>query len=310
MGVRLVGSCILALAVACAGAPAAAVQPVNHLTVKNCVNVKTGKARIVTVSKCRAGEKLVQLQIPAVGNTIISGEGPPASNVGVAGDYYFDVDAKKFYGPKTGRSAWGVGFSLIGPTGPAGPTGPIGSSGSAGASGAPGAPGAPGSAGADGHDGGFGAHGSFHDEGTVELVANTATPIPVRVTNISRGVSVAGDSKITVSTAGVYNISFSTQLTKDDSGTDVVSIWLCRGAGSGPCTNVPWTNTDLYLAGNGAKHVAAWNFFMSAVADDYFQLMISSTGTTLKTKIISVPATTAPDRPALPGTILTVNQVG
>lgn len=66
----------------------------------------------------------------------------------------------------------------------------------------------------------------------------------------------------------------------------------------------------MIFSGNNARHVAAWNFFVSMQANEYLQLMISSNGTTLQTKIISAPAQTTPNRPEIPGTILTVNQVG
>lgn len=62
--------------------------------------------------------------------------------------------------------------------------------------------------------------------------------------------------------------------------------------------------------GADARYVAAWNFFLNVQSGDYYQLMITSSGTTLKTKILSAPAQTNPVRPEVPGTILTVNQVG
>jgi hypothetical protein len=66
----------------------------------------------------------------------------------------------------------------------------------------------------------------------------------------------------------------------------------------------------MVFSGANSRYVAAWNFFVEASTGEYFQLMISSAGTTLKTKILSAPAQSAPTRPEIPGTILTVNQVG
>jgi hypothetical protein len=83
-------------------------------------------------------------------------------------------------------------------------------------------------------------------------------------------------------------------------------VWLAKDG-----ANVPWTNTDVVItaSGSNSRHVVAWNFFVSAVPGSYFQLMMSST-TSSRMTIKSVPAQTNPDRPEIPGTILTVNQVG
>jgi hypothetical protein len=66
----------------------------------------------------------------------------------------------------------------------------------------------------------------------------------------------------------------------------------------------------MVFSGANARHVAAWNFFVEANSGDYYQLLISSAGTTLKTKILSTAGQSTPSRPETPGTILTVNQVG
>lgn len=323
--------------------------------VKNCVNIITGEARLVSakVTKCGKNEKLVKIVVPVLvpdslvhtgtaspadfltghdgdfyidvlgkkiygpriagvwgagismigergpvgktGASLISGNSAPDPLVGVVGDFYLDVTAKIIYGPKNERTIWGVGTSISGATGAQGSTGSTGAQGPAGPAGAP---------------GGYGKYGSFYDTTTVTLTQSTATAIPLGITDFSDGISVTDGSRITFSSSGKFNIAFSTQLLKEDNGTDTVTIWLCKGSNGGSCTNVPWSGTNLYLIGADARYVAAWNFFVNAQSGDYYQLMISSSGTTLKTKILSAPASTLPNRPEVPGTILTVNQVG
>jgi hypothetical protein len=56
------------------------------------------------------------------GTLILSGFGVPNTNLGVVGDFYFDLDARRLYGPKN-LSGWTGSISLIGLTGPAGPSG-------------------------------------------------------------------------------------------------------------------------------------------------------------------------------------------
>lgn len=232
------------------------------------------------------------------GATLISGTTAPDLLIGLAGDFYLDIDARRMYGPKSERFGWGSGFSITG------------AQGVSGTPGTPGTPGATGATGATGAKGGFGAYGYFYDTTTVSLVQGVATAIPVGVTGFAKGLSIVGNSKITFSESGTYNIAFSSQIVKEDAGEDVISIWLCKGSNGGTCSNVPWTDTDLYLTGAGVRNVAAWNFFVESSPGDYYQLMISSSGTTLKTKILSTLSQSSPSRPEIPGTIVTVNQVG
>ena len=278
------------------------------------------------------------------GPGVLSGNGIPTIFDGSIGDFYIDLKTYKIYGPKSFENIWGDGISLVGPiglsgaqgfpgaTGATGPQGPIGATGATGAQGPAGATGATGATGAQGiqgvqgpqgiqgipgekgDPGGFGYYGSFFDTGTLPLTANQAHAIPLDTTDFANGISVETDSlgdptKIRFQFSGRYNIAFSLQLTKSDSGTDVTTIWLCKGSGTGICSNVSWSATDLYLIGNNVRQVAAWNFFVNAAADDFIQLMISP-GTSTGTSVLASPAQSSPARPEIPSTILTVNQVG
>jgi len=53
----------------------------------------------------------------------------------------------------------------------------------------------------------------------------------------------------------------------------------------------------------------AWNFFVAAELGNFFQIMMTST-TSSQMTIKSVAAQSNPTRPEIPGTIVTVNQVG
>ena len=78
-----------------------------------------------------------------------------------------------------------------------------------------------------------------------------------------------------------------------------MSIWLSRNS-----VAQPWTNTKVYVI-KGQHTVAAWNFFVSANANDVFRLMI------LTDAVALIDSTDAGGSvPGIPGTILTVNQVG
>jgi hypothetical protein len=192
---------------------------------------------------------------------------------------------------------------LPGETGPQGPAGPVGPQGIQGLQGEKG------ERGATGERGGFGAHGSFYDITDVPLNLDEATPVPLGQTDFATGVSIVGGTQITMAVTGRFNISFSIQIEKTDAGTDWVSIWLRKNG-----DNVPWSNTDAALTGSDANSriVLAWNFFVEATTvGDFWQLMIASTTSASGRMLIqSVDPQIDPVRPAIPGTILTVNQVG
>jgi hypothetical protein len=202
-----------------------------------------------------------------------------------------------------------------GAQGPAGLDGAIGIAGLQGEAGPPGSQGPQGDVGPEGprglkgDTGGFGAHGSFYDTTDVPLNLDEATPVPLGQTDFASGVSIVGGSQITMAVKGRFNISFSIQLEKTDAGTDWVSIWLRKNG-----DDVPWSNTDVAVTGLGENShiVVAWNFFVDATAaGDHWQLMIASTTSPSGRMLIeTADPQTSPVRPAIPGTILTVNQVG
>jgi hypothetical protein len=118
-----------------------------------------------------------------------------------------------------------------------------------------------------------GSYGSFYSTQTQTNVAGTARSMSLNTTDITNGVSVSGSTNpfntyIKTENAGVYDIQFSAQVDKTDSGTDEIWIWLRKNG-----TNLTDTATSIQLVGNGAHYVAAWNFFVNAAANDYFQLM-------------------------------------
>ena len=146
-------------------------------------------------------------------------------------------------------------------------------------------------------------YGAFYDT-TTQTNSNVGNAIPVsyNTVDINNGVVLAsGNTEITIQKAGVYNIQFSTQLSKTDSGTDTIYIWLDKNG-----TSVANSATAVLLIGNGDKQVAAWNFVVSAAANDYYRLMWSSTDAAVQIEAAPVAGSV----PAIPSVILTVVPVG
>jgi hypothetical protein len=146
-------------------------------------------------------------------------------------------------------------------------------------------------------------YGSFYStQDQTNAGATSTNKMTYNVTDIANGVSIVSNSRITIANAGVYNIAFSVQLEKTDSGDDAVQIWLQKGG-----VNVDNTATEVTIVGNNGKFVAAWNFFVQAAAGDYFELCWHSADTAVSLQAQGTASN--PTRPAIPSVILTVNQV-
>lgn len=143
--------------------------------------------------------------------------------------------------------------------------------------------------------------GAFYDT-TTQTNSAQINKVRFNSTHISDGISIVDQTKITLLHNGRFNLQFSLQLDKTDSGTDDVEIFLLRNGVAGP-----WTNTKITLDGNNAKSAAAWNFVVEELAGTYIELAWYSLDANVL--IHAEPATTNPVRPGIPSAIVTITQV-
>tara|TARA_R110000868_G_scaffold139113_1_gene353842 strand:+ start:167 stop:1015 length:849 start_codon:yes stop_codon:yes gene_type:complete len=144
---------------------------------------------------------------------------------------------------------------------------------------------------------------AFHTGSMTNPVINTANTMSFSVTDFAYGITVSGSysDKIKVTNAGVYNIQFSAQFDKTNSANSTAYIWLSKNG-----SNIASTNTGLTLGGGANDSaVAAWNFFVSASANDYLQLVWGATDTNTVILYDATPIV----GPAIPSVILTVNRI-
>jgi len=197
-----------------------------------------------------------------------------------------------------------------GPTGPTGPVGATGATGPTGANGTNGATGPTGPTGATGPagvGGALGYWGSFYSTQD-QIAASTTVAYPITLNNTdpdSNGVSVVSNSRITFAYAGVYNIEFSVQADRvSGSGTDTIDIWFRKNG-----TDLPESNGVITVSGGAAaaKTIAAWNYMLELVANDYVELIWRTSD--IRLELIHEPAGTSPTRPAVPSVIVTAHQV-
>jgi hypothetical protein len=199
-----------------------------------------------------------------------------------------------------------------GPSGSQGPEGPIGPSGSAGPSGSQGPQGPMGNA-------ATGSYGSFYDTGS--YLATSATAIysmSLSTTDISNGVFISGSTNpfntyVKFTNPGIYNVQFSAQfLNSDTTSTRDIRIWPRKNnvdsnndiVDSNSIVTVPAAKN----ASNPGKIITSWNYFISASANDFIQLLWNAdTGNVIT--LATQSAGTNPTSPRTPALILTANRV-
>jgi hypothetical protein len=147
--------------------------------------------------------------------------------------------------------------------------------------------------------------GSFTSNATqTSNGANTTNYMTLNNTEDANGISIASSTQITVARPGRYNIQFSAQLEKTDSGSDIIEIWLDKNG-----TAVANSATQIQLAGNNAKSVAAWDFNVNAAnVNDYFRLAWASPDTDVQ--ITAVPGANTISGVAIPSVIVDINPIG
>ena len=198
-----------------------------------------------------------------------------------------------------------------GATGSQGPQGQIGSQGVQGAIGPQGVQGSQGNQGIQGPYGSTGAggalgyYGSFYDTTTQTTATSSfALPMFINSTAESNGITNDAGTGMVFQFPGTYNIQFSAQLYRTNSGTDTIDIWFRKNG-----VDIPNTNSQVAMSGGPSSDpvIASWNYIVSLNANDKIQLMWS--GTDNHIQIIATGTQSGPNRPASPSVIMTAQQV-
>lgn len=251
------------------------------------------------------------MRIRAVTGTTLQATKFVEGRVGSISNCYVALQVDRIFGTGTLVNARLVTAGEIGAIGPQGPTGNTGATGPTGSTGAQGIQGVPGTNGLNGQNGINGlvpAYGSFRDT-TTQQVDSVNTPKAMTFNQITpglngvtaNGVSVEFSSHIKVARTGTYNVQFSAQLTKTDSGNDTMDIWLRRNG-----VDVPISNSEITITAS-LRQVATSNYIIDLAAGDYLELMYSSAD--IATRILAIAPGTGPTRPAGPSITVAITQV-
>lgn len=150
-------------------------------------------------------------------------------------------------------------------------------------------------------------YGAFYDTTDQSVTAGQVTAMSYNTVDFANGVSIESDvnnkpTLVEIDNAGIYNIQFSAQFTRDSGGSSAyLDIWLRKNG-----TNIPNTSTKIHFANNSTYIVAAWNFLVDVDPGDQFQIMWTQDATIkmeYEAENLVVPY------PAIPSVILTVTQV-
>lgn len=146
-------------------------------------------------------------------------------------------------------------------------------------------------------------YGFFTDGTQTNPVANAVNIATFSNTGPSNGVSLVGNTQITVANAGTYTKLFTAIVAKTSGGTSSISMWL-RYNGA----DVPDSRQDLELVNTLALIFTSGNFTLNMAAGSNVQLCWSSADTTVTLQ--ALPAAVTPIRPTGASLKLTLTRIG
>lgn len=123
--------------------------------------------------------------------------------------------------------------------------------------------------------------------------------VSVSQTVASASISGTIQSKISVDTAGIYNLQWSGQFQNTDNAIHDINVWLRKDA-TGVGTDVPGSNGLIAIparksasAGDEAHMIIGWNYFVQLSAGDFVELWWLATGTAGATSPVTLQAYSA-----------------
>jgi len=156
-------------------------------------------------------------------------------------------------------------------------------------------------------------YGAFQDSTTQTLVANVPTTMKFDTVDYAEGVSIVSNSRITVTTAGMYNLQWSGQFQNADNQIHNISVWL-RKDGVGPGVNIAGSRGVIACPRNKSATpgdegitIQGWNYFIELQANEFVELWWTTDSALVTLK--AFPADFAVFTGSISGTTLTVTAV-
>ena len=151
-------------------------------------------------------------------------------------------------------------------------------------------------------------YGVFYDSAKQSTTVSTATAIKFGFQKIANKISILNNTagyptRISVTTAGVYEVNYSLQFIKSDLGTDELNIWFRKNS-----TAIANSNNTYSIQGAGIKNNINNNIWIELASNDYIELFFSikNINTALQG---TISTTVTPSRPATPAAIISLHSV-
>jgi hypothetical protein len=148
-------------------------------------------------------------------------------------------------------------------------------------------------------------YGAFSSDQDQTTTANVATLMTLNTTDFNNGVSISS-SKITVATAGIYNLQFSAQFINTDSNVQDVYIWLKQSgvdiSGSTGFVSIPSRH-----GGTDGHAIVGWNYFLSMTAGQYIEIYWSVPNAAVSIQHLAASGT--PTKPSTQSVVATMTFV-
>jgi len=148
-------------------------------------------------------------------------------------------------------------------------------------------------------------YGAFSSDQDQTAVANTATLMTLNTTDFANGISIA-TSKITVATAGIYNLQFSTQFANTDSNVQDAYIWLKQNGADIP-GSTGFVSIPNRHGGTDGHSIVGWNYFLSMTAGQYIEIYWSVPNTAVTIQHLAASGT--PTKPSTQSVVATMSFV-
>jgi hypothetical protein len=148
-------------------------------------------------------------------------------------------------------------------------------------------------------------YGAFSSDQDQTATANTATLMTFNTTDFSNGVTI-DTSKITVATAGIYNLQFSAQFQNTDTAFQDVYIWLKQN-GADITGSTGFISVPNRHAGTDGHSIIGWNYFLSMSANDYIEIYWSVPNVAVSIQHLAASGT--PTKPSTQSVVATMSFV-
>ena len=115
-------------------------------------------------------------------------------------------------------------------------------------------------------------YGAFQDTtDQTAAVVDTAYAMTFNTTDYANGVSVASNSRITVTDSGIWNLQWSGQFRNTDTQLHDARIWL-KINGTVVTGSTGYISVPNSHGGVDGHSIVGWNYFLSLNANDYVEL--------------------------------------